>query len=43
MRIPKLPKQKEKFLTQKSISGNALLPKTIKEQAKEAKKPLKKG
>ena len=43
IRIPKLPKQKEKFLPEKGSQGNPLLPKTIKDQAKEAKKPLKKG
>jgi len=31
IRIPKLPKQRDKFLPEKPPSGNPLLPKTIKE------------
>jgi len=41
--VPKLPIKKEKFLPDKGEAGNPILPKTIKEQAAETKRPLKKG
>jgi hypothetical protein len=32
IRIPKLPKQKEKFLQEKEVVDSNILPKTLKEQ-----------
>lgn len=43
VRVPRLPKQKEKFLPEKSTAGNAILPKTLKEQKEEVKKSTKSG
>lgn len=43
VRVPKLPKQKEKFLPEKTMEGNAILPKTLKEQKEEVKKSVKTG
>lgn len=43
VRVPRLPKQKEKFLPEKSTAGNAILPKTLKEQKEEVKKSTKTG
>ena len=43
VRVPKLPKQKEKFLPEKKMTGAGILPKTLKEQKEEIKKTVKGG
>ena len=41
--MPTIPKQKEKFLQELKLGGASILPKTYKQQVKEAKKILKVG
>ena len=43
VRVPKIPKQKEKFLPEKKTTGANILPKTLKQQQEEVKKTVKEG
>lgn len=43
VRIPQIPKTKEKFLPDEPPSGASILPQTLKEQKDETKKILKRG
>lgn len=43
LRVPKIPLQKEKFLQEKVMTGNPIMPKTLKTQRQETKKVLKSG
>lgn len=43
VRVPKIPKQKEKFLPEKKVTGANILPKTLKDQKDEIKKTVKEG
>ena len=43
VRVPQLPIKKEKFLAEKQMSGNDIMPKTLKDQQEETKKVLGKN
>lgn len=43
VRIPQIPKIKEKFLPDEQPNGKSILPQTLKEQKEETKKLLKRG
>lgn len=43
IRVPKIPRQKEKLIQEEPSQGNAILPKTQKQQKGEIKKILKTG
>ena len=43
VRIPQIPKTREKFLPDEAPTGASILPQTLKEQTQETKKMLKRG
>ena len=43
VRVPKIPKQKTPLIQEASNTGNAIMPKTLKQQKAETKKILKTG